>query len=107
MSHALSDAQVNYTVTEKEMYVVVFAFDKFRQYLIGAKTIVYTDHSAFKYLFTKQEAKPRLIRWVLLLQEFDVLIKDRKGKDNGAADHLSRIIHDEISRAINENFPNE
>ena len=57
---------------------VVFAIDKFRSYLIGAKVIVYTDHAALKYLLTKKDAKPRLIRWILLLQEFDLEIKDKK-----------------------------
>ncbi|GJW15355.1 reverse transcriptase domain-containing protein [Tanacetum coccineum] len=66
-SKTLSDAQTNYTITEKELLDVVYAFGKFRSYLVLSKTIVYTDHSALKYLFNKQYAKPRLIRWVLLL----------------------------------------
>ena len=71
---------------------VVFEFDKFRSYLIIPKTIVFTNHSALKYLFEKLDAKPLLIRWVLLLQEFDIEIKDKKkGDDNVAEDHLSRI----------------
>ena len=70
----LNDAQLNYATTEKELFVVVFAFDKFRSYLIGNKVIVFTDHSAIKYLMTKKDKKLRLIRWVLLLQEFDVEI---------------------------------
>ena len=57
---------------------IVFAFEKFRPYLVLSKTVVYTDHSALKYLFKKLDAKPRLIRWVLLLQEFDIEIKDKK-----------------------------
>ncbi|GJT52338.1 reverse transcriptase domain-containing protein [Tanacetum coccineum] len=70
----MNEAQENYTTTEKELLAVVFAFDKFRQYLVLSKTIVFTDHSALRYLFTKQDAKPRLIRWILLLQEFDIEI---------------------------------
>ncbi|GJT87185.1 reverse transcriptase domain-containing protein [Tanacetum coccineum] len=78
-SKTLNPAQQKYTVTEKELMAVVFAFDKFRSYLILSKTIVHTDHSALRHLFKKQDAKPHLIRWILLLQEFDIEIKDRKG----------------------------
>ncbi|GJX20523.1 reverse transcriptase domain-containing protein [Tanacetum coccineum] len=81
----------NYITTEKELLAVVFAFDKFRQYLVLSKTIVFTDHSALRYLFTKQDAKPLLIRWILLLQEFDIEIHDKKGAENLAANHLSRL----------------
>ncbi|GJT62315.1 reverse transcriptase domain-containing protein [Tanacetum coccineum] len=80
-SKTLNPAQQKYTVTEKELMVVVFAFDKFRSYLILSKTIVHTDHSALKHLLKKQDAKPRLIRWILLLQEFDIEIKDRKDSE--------------------------
>ena len=57
----------------------MFAFDKLRPYLIGNKVIVFIDHFAIKYLMTKKDAKPRFIRWVLLLEEFDVEIQDKKG----------------------------
>ncbi|GKB63089.1 reverse transcriptase domain-containing protein [Tanacetum coccineum] len=72
------DAQAYYTTTEKELLAVVYAFDKFRPYLVWSKTIVYTDHSALKYLLAMQDAKLRLLRWILLLQEFDVIILDKK-----------------------------
>jgi hypothetical protein len=75
----------------KKLLVVVFAIDKFRSYLVGAKIIVYSNHVALKYLLTKKDAKPHLIRWILLLQEFNLVIKDRKGVENSVVDHLSRV----------------
>ncbi|XP_022894115.1 uncharacterized protein LOC111408604 [Olea europaea var. sylvestris] len=75
----LNDAQINYATIEKELLAVVFAFNKFRSYLVGSKVVVYTDHAALKYLMTKKDAKLRLIHWVLLLQEFDIEIKTKKG----------------------------
>ncbi|GJT60655.1 reverse transcriptase domain-containing protein [Tanacetum coccineum] len=90
-SKTMIEAQIHYTTTEKEMLAVVYAFEKFWPYLVLSKSIVYTDHSALKYLMNKQDAKPRLLRWVLLLQEFDITIRDKKGSENLAADHLSRL----------------
>ena len=103
----LNDAQLNYATTEKELLAIVFVFDKFRPYLIGNNVVVHTDHSAIKYLMTKKDAKPRLIRWVLLLQEFDVEIKDKKGTENLVADHLSRLEGARDDIPVNDEFPDE
>nr|GEY06833.1 reverse transcriptase domain-containing protein [Tanacetum cinerariifolium] len=110
-SKTMTEAQIHYTTTEKEMLVVVYAFEKFWPYLVLSNGIVYTDHSALKYLLNKQDAKPRLLRWVLLLQEFDITILDKKGSENLAAYHLSRLEnpHQDVleNKDINENFPLE
>nr|GEW02218.1 DNA-directed DNA polymerase [Tanacetum cinerariifolium] len=91
VSKTMTDAQAHYTTMEKEILAVVYAFEKFWPYLVFSKTIVYTDHSALKYLLAKQDSKPILLRWIILLQEFDVIILDKKGAENLAADHLSRL----------------
>ncbi|WVZ63084.1 hypothetical protein U9M48_012749 [Paspalum notatum var. saurae] len=92
-SKTFNEAQVNYATTEKELLSVVFAFEKFRSYIVNSKVIVYTDHATIKYLLTKKYAKPRLIRWIKMLQEFDVEIRDKKGVENVVTDHLSRMNH--------------
>jgi hypothetical protein len=92
-SKTLNEAQVNYATTERELHVVVFAFEKFRSYNVNTKVIVYTEHVAIKYLLSKKDAKPCLVRWILLLQEFDMEIRDKKGLDNVVADHLSWMHH--------------
>ncbi|GJU34707.1 transposon ty3-I gag-pol polyprotein [Tanacetum coccineum] len=108
-SKTMTEAETNYTTTEKEMLAVVYAFEKFRSYLIMNKSVVYTDHSALKYLFNKKDAKARLLRWVLLLQEFDFKVIDTKGAENYAADHLSRLENPYENafdpKKINETFP--
>nr|GEV95256.1 hypothetical protein [Tanacetum cinerariifolium] len=110
-SKMMTEAESNQTTTEKEMLAVVYAFEKFRSYLIMNKSIVYTDHSAVKYLFAKKDAKARLLRWILLLQEFDFKVVDTKGAENYAADHLSRLENPYENvfdpKEINEFFPLE
>jgi hypothetical protein len=86
---------VNYATMEKELLAVVFAFEKFRSYIVNSKVIVYTDHTAIEYLLAKKDAKPRLIRWILLLQEFDVEVHDKTGVENVVADHLSSMNHEQ------------
>ena len=89
------------------MLAVIFALEKFRSYLIGSKVIVFTDHAALKYLLTKGDSKPRLLRWILLLQEYDMEIRDKKGVDNVVADHLSRLENKEVEKDIMAEFPDE
>nr|GEU83121.1 reverse transcriptase domain-containing protein [Tanacetum cinerariifolium] len=89
----------------------LYAFEKFRPYLVLSKSIMYTDQSSLKYLLNKHDAKPRLIWWVLILQEFDIIIRDKKGTENLVADHLFRLEnpHKGVfeNKDINENFPLE
>ena len=88
-SRTLDATQVNYTNTKKELLAIVFALEKSRSYFLCSRIIVFTDHAALRYLLKKPYAKPRLIRWMLLLQEFDIKIKDRSGAENLVVDHLS------------------
>nr|GEY27690.1 reverse transcriptase domain-containing protein [Tanacetum cinerariifolium] len=108
-SKTLTEAESNYTRTKKVMLAVVYAFEK--SYLIMNKCIVHTDHSTLKYLFAKKDAKARLLRWVMLLQEFDFDVIDTKGAENLAADHLSRLENPYENvldpKEINETFPLE
>nr|GEW69041.1 reverse transcriptase domain-containing protein [Tanacetum cinerariifolium] len=108
-SKTMTKAESHYTMTEKEILAVVYAFEKFWSYLILNKSIVYTDHSALKYLFAKKDSKARLLWWVLLLQEFKFKVIDTKGVENLATDHLSRLENPHQNmldpKEINEVFP--
>ena len=76
------------------MLVVVYSCDKVRSYILGSRVILYTNHATIRYLMMKKDVKPRLIRWVLLLQEFNMEIKDKKGSKNVVADHISCLESD-------------
>jgi len=87
---------------------MVFSLEKFRSYLLSTKVIVFIDHATLRYLLKKKESKPRLIRWILVLQEFDLEIKDKKGVKNQVADHLSQLRTNDIqTETIRETFPDK
>lgn len=94
----MNDAQLNYVTIEKEMLAIIYALEKFQSYLVGSKVVIFIDHAAIKYLLTKADSKLRLIRWVLLIQEFNIVIRDKKGSENVIADHLSRLVNEEVNQ---------
>ena len=107
-SKTLVDAQIHYSTTGKESLALVFALENFRSYLSRSKVIVYSDYAALKFLLKMKEAKPRFIRWILLLQEFEIEINYKRGSKNVVANHLSRISIDELlALPIQYSFLNE
>ncbi|RDX79337.1 Retrovirus-related Pol polyprotein from transposon 17.6, partial [Mucuna pruriens] len=99
-SRTMDPAQLNYTTIKKELLAIIFALDKFRSYLLGSKIVVFSDHAALRFLLKKSDAKPRLIRWMLFLQEFNIEIKDKKGDENA-------IERENDSMPIRDEFPDE
>lgn len=106
-SKTLNQAQKNYDTTKKEMLAVVYSFEKFRPYLLGSRVIVFTGHTAIKYLLAKKESKPRLIRWVIALTRIRLEVRDKKRTENKVADHLSNIYQGDTEEAISDEFPEE
>lgn len=107
INKSLSPAELNYTVTEKEFLAVIHAINKFRHYITGYPVILYTDHSAIKYLANKPITNGRITRWLILLQEFDITINDRPGKENPVADFLSRMPKPIDAATVEDQFPDE
>ena len=96
----LDSAQSIYRTMEKEFLVVVFALEKFRFNIVGSPVTIFTDHAMLKYLLSKQDVKPCLTRWILLCQEFNLTIKDKKRVKNVVADHLSRLVSETIYEGL-------
>ena len=106
-SKVLNGTQLKYSTTNKELLAVVFTLEKFRSYLLGAKVIIFCNHAALRYLLMKKNAKPRLIRWILLLQGFDLEIKDKSEAGNLVADHLNCLLTNKEDQPLREAFLEE
>jgi hypothetical protein len=107
ISKNISLDELNYTVTEKEFLVVIYAINKFHHYITGYPAILYTDHYATKYLSNKPITNGRVTRWLLILHEFDITIKERPGKENLITDFLSHIPKTNDSLTVEDQFPYE
>ena len=105
ISKNLSPIELNYTVTEKEFLAVIHDVNKFRHYITRYPVFLYTDHSAIKFLANKPVTNGRVTIWLILLQEFDITIKDRPGKENPVADFLSRMPKPTDAAAVEDHFP--
>ncbi|RDY03052.1 Retrovirus-related Pol polyprotein from transposon 17.6, partial [Mucuna pruriens] len=101
----MDSTQLNYTTTRKQLLSIVFALDIFRSYLLGSKIIIFFDHAALWFLLKKPDVKPRLIRWMLLLQEFDVEIRDRKGVGNSIfPPEASKLYKEKLKMVLNTTY---
>ena len=107
ISKNIQGAEYNYTITEKELLAIIYALNKFRHYVIGYQIFVYTDHSAIKYLMNKPAISRFLARWLLLMQEFDITIVDKLGKDNYVVDFLSHLQTPNDHVVIEDSFHDE
>jgi len=107
ISKNLVGAEKNYTTTEKEFLAVVYAINKFKHYIIGYQVFFHTNHTAIRYLMNKPIVSGRIIRWLLLLQEFNVTIVDKPNKANVVADFLSRILSEKEDVPVQDHFPDE
>jgi hypothetical protein len=103
----MAPAELNYIVTEREFLVVVYAINKFRHYVTCYPTFIHTDHTTIKYMMNKLITNARATRWLLLLQEFDITIVDRPGKENVVADFLSRLHINDDNLLVDDSFPDE
>lgn len=103
----MSPAELNYTVTEKEFLDVIYAMNKFWHYIIGCLTFVHTDHTTIRYMMNKPITNARVTRWLLLLQEFDITIVDKPGKENVVANFLSRLVNNSDNSPVEDLFPDE
>lgn len=107
ISKNLSPAELNYTVTEKEFLVVIYAINKFQHYITGYPTFVHIDHTTIRYLMNKRITNARVTRWLLLLQEIDITIGDKPRKENVVVDSLSRLVNNTDNSPIEDSFPDE
>ena len=105
ISKNLTPTEYNYTVTEKEFLAIVYSVNKFKHYITGYEVFINIDHSAIRFIMNKPITNGRITRWLLLLQEFNITIVDRLGKENLLADVFSRINHGEEMDPVNDDFP--
>ena len=103
----MTPAELYYTITEKEFLAVVYSINKFHHYITGYEFFVHTDHSAIIFLMNKPITNGRVTRWLLLLQEFNITIIDRLGKENLVAYFLSRIQHNDSTKPVDDTFHDE